>query len=240
MQDVVIDKFFGLQTSVKDTKTLKAGYSPDSKNWLTSKFNDSIELRRGYARLGETEVTGLGKVTGLGIGLRYDGESVPFFSYGRKIKYYDASTDDTIEVGADTLPTGASGEDVWFKAYQGLAGSFMYCGSPNSSIYKIPTANPGSAVDQAVNNYRFGVFHIGQNRSFAGQRNGIVAGNNDKTGLYLSYIDKDQLSDFTQVTGEAVGASGSTVYSGTLVAAGAPKTIMYPSFAEAGGGNSRG
>lgn len=235
MQDVVIDKFFGLQTSVKDTKTLKAGYSPDSKNWLTSKFNDSIELRRGYTRLGTTEVTGLGKVTGLGIGLRYDGVSVPFFSYGRKIKYYDSATDDTVEVGSDTLPTGADGEDVWFKAYQGLAGSFMYCGSPNSSIYKIPTANPGSAVDQAVNNYRFGVFHIGQNRSFAGQRNGIVAGNNDKTGLYLSYIDKDQLSDFTQVTGEAVGASGSTVYSGTLVAAGAPKTIMYTSFAEAGG-----
>lgn len=235
MQDVVIDKFYGLQTSVKDTKTLKAGYSPDSKNWLTSKFNDSIELRRGYARLGTTEVTGTGKVTGLGIGLRYDGVTVPFFSYGRKVKYYDLATDDTVEVGSDLLPTGADGEDVWFKAYQGLAGSFMYCGSPNSSIYKIPTANPASAVDQAVNNYRFGVFHIGQNRSFAGQRNGIVAGNNDKTGLYLSYIDKDQLSDFTQVTGEAVGASGSTVYSGTLASAGAPKTIMYTSFAEATG-----
>jgi hypothetical protein len=233
--DFTLDKFYGIQTSVKDIKTLKPGFSPDSKNWVTSRFNDSIELRRGYARLGATENVGSGKVTGIGIGLRYDGVSVPFFSYGRKVKYYDVVTDDTVEVGTDLLPTGANGEDVWFKAYQGLAGSFMYLGSSNSSVYKIPTANPGSAVDQSVNNYRWGVFHIGQNRAFAGQRNGTVAGNNDKTGLYLSYIDKDQLSDFTQVTGEAVGASGATAYSGTLVAAGAPKTIMYPSFTEAGG-----
>ena len=235
MPDFVLSKFLGLQTSVRDTKTLKAGYTPDSKNWVTSRFNDSIELRRGYARLGTTEVTGLGKVTGLGIGLRYDGVSVPFFSYGRKVKYYDTITDDTIEVGTDLLPVGASGEDVWFKAYQGLSGSFMYLGSPNSGIYKIPTANPASAVDQSVNNYRFGVFHIGQNRSFAGQRNGTVAGNNDKTGLYLSYIDKDQLSDFTQVTGEAVGASGSTTYTGTLAQCTGIRTVMYTSFAEAGG-----
>lgn len=235
MEDFKLDKFFGLQTSVKDTKTLKAGYSPASRNWITSRFNDSIELRRGYARLGATEVTGLGKVTGLGIGLRYDGVSVPFFSYGRKVKYYDVVTDDTIEVGSDLLPIAADGEDVWMKAYQGLSGSFVYLGSSNSGVYKVPTANPGSAVDQSVNNYRWGVFHVGQNRSFAGQRNGTVAGNNDKTGLYLSYIDKDQLSDFTQVTGEAVGASGSTVYTGTLAVAGAPKTVMYTSFAEAGG-----
>jgi hypothetical protein len=235
MNDFTLDKFFGLQTSVKDTKTLKPGFSPDSKNWVTSRFNDSIELRRGYARLGTTENVGLGQITGIGIGLRYDGVSVPFFSYGRKVKYYDVVTDDTVEVGTDLLPTAADGEDVWFKAYQGLAGSFMYLGSPNSSVYKIPAANPGSAVDQNTNSYRWGVFHIGQNRAFAGQRNGTVAGNNDKTGLYLSYIDKDQLSDFTQVTGEAVGASGGTVYSGTLAAAGAPKTIMYTSFTEAGG-----
>ncbi len=227
MNDYLVDKFYGLQTSVRDTKTLKAGYSPSSKNWLTSKYNDSIELRRGYARLGTTEVTGAGKVTGMGIGLRYDGVSVPFFSYGRKIKYYDSVTDDTVEVGSDILPVAASGEDVWFKPYQGLAGSFMYCGSPNSSIYKIPTANPGSAVDQLTNNYRFGVYHIGQNRSFAGQRNGTTSGNNDKTGLYLSYIDKDQLSDFTAVTNEVLGAAGSLTYSGTLVACTGVRTVMY-------------
>lgn len=235
MLDYVVDKFYGLQTSVKDIKTLKAGYSPDSKNWITSSFKDSISLRRGYVRLGATEVEGIGKVTGLGIGLRYDGVSVPFYSHGRKIKYYDSVTDEGIELGTDILPTLANGEDVWFKGYQGLAGSFMYCGSPNSSVYKIPTSNPGSAVDQVVTNYRWGVFHIGQNRAFAGQRNGDSAGNNDKTGLYLSYIDKDQLSDFTQITGEVLGASGSTAYSGTLAGIASKRTIMYLQVTEATG-----
>jgi len=225
--DFILDKFYGLNTSVKDIKTLKPGYSPDAENWVTSKFNDSIELRRGYARLGTTENTGNGRITGIGVGLRYDGTQVPWFSYGRKVKYYDATLDDTVEVGTDLLPTGADGEDVWFVPYQGLAGSFMFCGSPNSSVYKIPTANPGSAVDQVVSNYRWGTFHIGQNRAFAGQRNGTTSGNNDKTGLYLSYIDKDQLSDFTQVTGEALGVAGSLTYSGTLVARTGVRTVMY-------------
>jgi hypothetical protein len=227
--DFVLSEFLGLQTSVKDIKTLKPGYSPDSKNWITGTHKDHIELRRGYARLGTTEQTGTGKITGLGIGIRYDGTEIPWYSHGRKVKYYDVATDDAIEVSTNLLPSGADGEDVWFQAYQGLAGSFMYLGSPNSGIYKIPAANPGSAVNQSVTTYRFGVFHIGQNRSFAGQRNGTTAGNNDKTGLYLSYIDKAQLSSFTQVTGEAYGTGdgSTTTFAHTLAAISAPKTAMY-------------
>lgn len=233
--DFKLDRFFGLNTSVRDTKTLKPGYSPDSLNWLTSKFNDSIELRRGYARLGQTEQTGLGKVTGIGVGIRYDGTQVLWFSHNRKLKYYDTVSDDTVEVGTDILPAAANSEDVWFAPYQGLAGSFMYCGSPNSGVYKIPAANPGNAVNQNVNNFRWGVFHVGQNRAFAGQRNGTVAGNNDKTGLYLSYIDKDQLSDFTQITNESIGASGNTVYTGNLAQITGARTAMYVVIKEAGG-----
>jgi len=233
--DFTINTFYGLNTAIKDIKALKPGTSPDSLNWITSKEKDSIALRRGYTLLGQTAIDGTGRVTGIGTGIRYDGQSVLWYSHGRKVKYYDETTQDVVEVDTDLLPTAADGEDVWFRAYQNLAGSFVYLGSPNSSIYKIPTANPGSAVDQSVSAYRFGVFHIGRGRAFAGQRNGTTAGNNDKTGLYLSYVDKDQLSDYTQVTGEAVGASGSTVYSGTLAVTGSGKTIMYTSFTEAAG-----
>lgn len=235
MEDYTISNFSGLNTAIKDIKTLKAGVSPDSLNWVTGAYGDHIELRRGYARLGLTEQVGTGQITGLGVGVRYDGTQVLWYSHGRKVKYYDVTTDDNIEVGTDLLPAGASGEDVWFAPYQNLAGSFMYLGSSNSGIYKIPTANPANAVDQSVSSYRFKVFHIGQSRAFAGQRNGTTAGNNDETGLYLSYIDKDQLSDFTQVTAEAIGALGSTTYTGTLAVVGAPKTIMYLAIKEAGG-----
>lgn len=232
MGDYTLDTFYGLNTKVKDIKTLRPGTSPDTLNWVTSSEKDSISLRRGYARLGDSVVEGNGQVTGIGKGIRYDGTEVLWYAYGQKVKYYDEATTDTAEVGSDILGSDADGEDVWFRAYQGLAGSFMYFGSENSGIYKIPAANPGSAVDQEVNNYRFGVFHIGQNRSFAGQRNGTVAGNEDKTGLYLSYIDKDQLSDFTQVTGESIGSSGSTNYSGTLAVVGSGKTLMYVSITD--------
>jgi hypothetical protein len=103
----------------------------------------------------------------------------------------------------------------------------MYAGSPNSGIYKIPVANPGSAVDQLVNNFRFGVLRFRQGRSFAGQRNGTTAGNLDKTGLYLSDIDKANLSLYTQTTAEVVGSSGGTHYAGTLTVVTGKKTCMY-------------
>jgi hypothetical protein len=232
--DFTISEFLGLNTAVKDIKTLKPGVSPDSLNWLTGKYKDHIELRRGYARLGTTEVTGNGKVTAIGVGIRYDGTEVLHYSHGRKVKYYDVATDDTIEVGSDLLPAAADGEDVWMRSYQNLAGSFQYLGSANSGIYKIPVTNPGSAVDQSVSNYRFGVFHIGQNRSFAGQRNGTTAGNKDATGLYISYIDKDQLSDYTQVTGEAIGTGDgvTTTFAGTLAVIGSGKTLAYISISD--------
>lgn len=222
--DYQIANFYGINTAIRDKKALKAGYSVDSLNWLTSRESDSIELRRGYARLGLTEVTGNGKVTGIGVATGYNGEQQLWFSYGRKVKYYNEVIDDVVELGTDILPVAANGEDVWFQPYSGLGGAYMYFGSPNSSVYKVPVANPGSAVDQLTNNYRWGVFHVGQNRVFAGQRNGTVSGNNDPTGLYLSYIDKDQLSDFTQVTGEAIASFPHTLVQRTGV-----RTVAYVS-----------
>lgn len=227
--DYTINQFLGLNTAVKDIKTLKPGVSPDSLNWLTGKERDHIELRRGYARLGLTEVTGNGKVTGLGVGIRYDGTEIPFYTHGRKVKYYDAATDDYVEVSTNLLPSAADGEDVWITPYQNLAGSFVYLGSPNAGIFKIPVSNPGSAVDQSVSSYRFAVFKLSQGRAFAGQRYGTTAGNRDLTGLYLSYIDKALLSSFTQVTGESYGTGDgtTTTFAHTLAAISAPKTAMY-------------
>jgi hypothetical protein len=233
--DYTVSQFSGLNTFIKDLKTLKPGVATSSLNWITGKYGDHIELRRGSALLGQTRVDGAGKITGLGVGLRYDGVQVPFWSRGRKIEYYNAATDDRAEVGSNILPVAADGEDCWFSPYANLAGSMMYAGSPNSSIYKIPVANPGSAVDQQVNNFRFGILRFGQGRSFAGQRNGTTAGNLDKTGLYLSDIDKANLSLYTQTTAEVVGSSGSTHYAGTLTVVTGKKTCMYVAIKEATG-----
>lgn len=229
--DFTISQFGGLNTFIKDLKTLKPGVATQSLNWLTSKYQDHIELRRGTALLGQTRQSGSGKITGLGVGTRYDGVQVVRRSRGKKVEYYTAALDDWTEVGSDILGVTADGEDCWFAPYENLAGANTYFGSPNSGIWKSPEANPGSAVDQAISNFRFGVFRFGQGRSFAGQRNGTTAGNNDKTGLYLSDIDKALLSSFTQTTGEAFGTGdGSTkTFPHTLAAVTGKKTCMYPS-----------
>ncbi len=227
--DYTISQFPGLNTAILDTFTLKKGVSPDSLNWITGKFGDNISLRRGQALLGQTRQTGAGKISGLGIATRYDGFQIPFYSHGRKVKYYNVATDDTVEIGSDLLPAVASNDDVWFVAYQNLAGSFIYYGSPNSSIYKTPASNPGSVVDQVVVDYRFGVAKVSQNRMFAGQRKGTTAGNLDKTGTYLSYIDKALLSLYTQTTGEAYGTGDAVTktFLHTLTVVTGKKTAMY-------------
>lgn len=233
--DFTVSEFGGLNTSIKDIGTLKRGVSPDSNNWLTGRYGDNIQLRRGQALLGQTRNTGNGKITGLGVGLRYDGIQVPFYSYLRKLNFYDVNNDDTVEIGTNTLPLAASGEDTWIVPYQNLAGSFVYAGSPSSSIYKIAVANPETAVDQSVGSYRFGQLKINQNRSFAVQRKGDTAGNNDKTGLYHSYVDKALLSSYTQTTGEAYGTGDGVTktFAHSLVAVTGKKTAMYPSITDA-------
>jgi hypothetical protein len=227
--DFPVTSFGGLNTFIKDKKTLKPGIATDALNWITAKYGDHIELRRGSALLGQTRQTGSGKITGLGVGTRYDGVQIPFWTHGRKIKYYDVTTDDSIEVGTDKLPAAQSGEDAWISPYQNLAGSFAYIGGKNTSTFKIPLANPGSAVDQSVNDMRFGFLRFGQGRSFAGRRNGTVAGNKDDTGLYLSDIDKALLSSYTQTTGEAYGTGDGILvtFAHTLAAVSGAKTAMY-------------
>src|SRR2546421_8870513 len=111
--DFTVSTFYGLNNAVKDTKTLKPGIATDSLNWVTAKFGDHIELRRGQALLGSTRQSGSGKVTGLGIGTRYDGVQVPFRARGQKIEYYDVISDDWIENGSNRLGSAADGEDVW-------------------------------------------------------------------------------------------------------------------------------
>ena len=142
--DYVVSSFGGLTTSIKDKKTLKPGIATDSLNWLTAKYGDHIELRRGSQLLHATRESGAGKITGLGVGLRSDGTQIPFWSRGQKIEYYSAASADRVEVGSNLLGTAANGEDCWFSPYQNLAGAFMYAGSPNSGVFKIPTAIPAA------------------------------------------------------------------------------------------------
>ena len=222
-----VTKFYGMNTEQSDILTLPDGVTPDSLNWITGTEMDQISLRRGTNLLGTTRVTGAGKITGLGVGTKYDGTQVPFFSYGRKVKYYDLATDNTYEVGTDLLPLAADGDDVSIFPYQNLAGAFVYLSSINSSVYKIHVANPATAVNQSMTTYR-GFLKFGQSRSILFNRKGdnsVI----DKTGLYMSWVDAVSSATtppFAHVTAEAYGSSGSQAYTHTLVAVTGKKTAF--------------
>ena len=199
-----VSTFTGLKTSIKDPLELKDGTPQDALNWLTGPTGDHIELRGGTKLLGQTRNAGTGKVTGLKVATTKNGKEVLFFSYGQSIKYYDSVADDTVEVGTNLLPAAASGEDVAMESYANIAGDFIYISSPHSSIYKIPVANPGSAVDQGSSSFK-GYIKIKQSRMFLWNRLVASSGFLDKTGLSLSYIDKNLLSAYTTVSNENIG-----------------------------------
>lgn len=202
-QGVQAFPFAGLVTALADPKKPVPGSYVSGKNWITGQLKDHMQLRGGRLLMG-TRQTGAGKITGAGVGIRQDGVQVAFRSRGQKVEYYDEITKDWIEVGSNLLPAAASGEDVAFAPYNGLSGAFMFVSSPNSSIYKIPLANPGSAVDQNSTTYR-GYIIISGGRTFLWNRKTLSTGFTDVTGLYLSYIDKATLSSFTTISGEAYG-----------------------------------
>jgi hypothetical protein len=61
-------------------------------------------------------------------------------------------TNDTVEIGVDTIPVAADGEDMALENYHNLAGVFVLISSKNSGIYKLVTANM-AIVDQSSNTF---------------------------------------------------------------------------------------
>lgn len=209
--------------------SIPAGSFSKSLNFLT--LGDHFELRRGYRILGSD--AGSGNVSGLGVGVKLDvnATEVPFRTRDRKVEYYDTVTEDWIEIGTNTLPAAASGEDVAFDSYNSQAGAQLFLSSPLSSIYKIMTANPGSITDLLSTVYR-GYIRIKQNRMFLWNRNAASgSGARDEHNPYLSYIDARA---YTTVTGEALA----DVASGTLAfkAGGSKRTCFGVKITHTGSG----
>jgi len=210
----------GLINSI-EAKSIPAGSLSAVLNWQP--VGDKIELRRGMHLIG-TEVSGSGRISGLHAAQQFDGTQVLVRSRGRKIEYYDETTEDWIEIGTDTLPAAADGEDVAFGNYYSLAGAQLWFSSPNSGLYKILTANMGSVLDcySAAVNFK-GYIRIGQNRMFSWYRPA------DKSSVRGSTIDT---LTFTTVTDEALAS----VASGTLAAVSGTRTVFAVSITVTTGG----
>lgn len=228
IRDYIVKNFqAGLVTRI-EKESIPKGSSFSSLNWIS--LGDKIALRSGQSLMG-SNISGVGRVTGLAVMRDFLGNQIPFHSYGRKIKTYNATTEDWEEtIATDILPVAADGEDFAFSPYNGIAGAFGYGSSPNSGIYKIPVANPRYAIDLASNNHR-GLIKIKQNRTLLWRRKDTNGGS-DRTGLYGSHIDKDELADFDDVTAENVGTGdgGTVTFTGQLTL---ERTFKVSTFANA-------
>lgn len=191
-------------------------------NFLTK--GDKMELRRGFKVLGTTNA-GTGKVTGLHIGTKISGTEIPFRTRDRKVEYYDSVTEDWIEIGTNTLPADADNEDVAFDNYNSQAGAQVFLSSPNSSIYKIMTANPGSITDLLQTTYR-GKIKIKQSRTFLWDRKD-ANNRRDESSPYMSWIDDQK---YTTVSAESLGTGDDSTKTFTLTlafkAAGSKRTCF--------------
>jgi hypothetical protein len=116
--------------------------------------------------------------------------------------------------------------EVTYANYSSLSGTSMFINGPDG-YWKVMTANPGSPIDvyDAARNFK-GYILIDRGRTILWNRD------KDKTGLYGSWIDRQNSTVYTTVSAEAVGASGSTNYTGTLAfkAGGAKRNAFGTTF----------
>lgn len=196
-----------------EAQSIPDGAASDALSWLT--LGDQIELSRGSRVIG-SEIAGSGRVTGIHTAFKADGTEVYFKAHGSSVYWaLDEVDGPWTELGTNILGTTASGEDVFFANYVSLAGAQVWFSSPNSSLFKVMTANPASYTDMYDSTKNFkGYININLNRM------GLWGRITDKTGFYGSYIDAQA---YTTVTAEAT-----TSLSGTLAfkAAGTKRTCF--------------
>lgn len=226
---------YGTINSVEEN-SIPAEASSGSLNWLTK--GSEIELRRGSYRLGLTD-GGVGKVTGSIVATRADGVEIPFKSCGRKVFYYDVTTDEWIEIGTDVLPATVitseypKGEPITFSTITTVTGPQVWLNSPHAGLHKIMVANPGAitAMYDGTKNYRGWITIKGDAIWLWNARiDGKIP---DLVNIYRSYLANKSTTDFTQISAEAIGGAGAT-RTGTLAfkAAGAKRTCLEVTFTD--------
>lgn len=179
--------------------------SSDALCWTS--IDGILELSRGRQALGVEGA--LGGVDAQAFIPKKNGDKVHYRKIGTKIQYFDGTT------WQDAITGLTDGAVYSFNSYISLAGAYLIA-TGIDGIYKIAVANPASSKSMysSTKNYK-GFSIINEQRMFMWN---ISSPNIDKTGLYISKIDP-QGTNYTTVTNEVLGASGSTTYTGTLAQA---------------------
>ena len=183
----------------------------DSIGWMTR--DGKIVLSYGKLVTG-TESTTFGKVYGVHFGYKIDGSVVMYRKINTKIQYLNGTTWTDIITGLTATA------DYTFANYSSLAGSFTFVGGVDG-IWKIVNASPANpiAMYSSTKNYK-GKIMIDKGRMLLWGRV------KDPTGLYGSYIDLQDSTVYTAISGEVLGASGGTHYTATLAAISGTRNVF--------------
>lgn len=207
--DNIIPAFASGVQNLIDDEIIRPDAAQDELNWLTQ--DGRIKLMYGRIPVGDENLTpdDLGPTTGLWKGVDAFGNSVFFRKAGPAIQYLDVDSDTWTEI-IDGLDPDI---DYSFQNYSSLAGAFVIISGENH-LFKINLGNVEAykdMYDAAINDA--GDILIDKGRMFMWN-----CRNAAKTTLKLSHIDPQDSRVYTQVTGESIGSSGMTTYSGTLSA----------------------
>lgn len=213
MKTISIKDFkYGLISSLEE-QSIPRGASSKSLNFLTQ--GSKIELRRGYALLGTTENSGAGRITGLGVAKKPNGDDIIYRTRKRKVEYLDTATNDWVEIGTNILAAAVItadtlGEDISIEGYQNPTGAQIWLNSLNAGPIKIMTANPASYTGMFVNGTNFkGKMRIKNGRMYVWNRYGNPP---NRTDLFASQLDTQADSAYTQISGEVIGVSGTLAF----------------------------
>lgn len=198
--DFSIPAFVSGVHNLIDPENIPKDASQDAKNFVTV---DGKEVLAGGRELLGAQGT-VGGTTGFHKAYKTNGDTLLFCKMGTIIKYYDGSAWQNCITGL------VATDEYTFANYSSLAGAFTYINGPGG-YWKVVTANPGSPIDvyDSTKNFK-GYILIDRGRSLLWNRD------KDKTGLYGSWLDRQNSTVYTTVAGEAVGVLGSTAYAGTL------------------------
>jgi len=200
MADYRVENFKYGVVNTLEPKSIPTGSASRSLNWLT--LGDKIELRRGYRRIGAND--GVGKASSVHVAPNDLGVETLFKTYARKIKYLDTAVDPDawVEMGSDSIPLAASGEDVWWDNIKTLAGAQSWLCSVNGIFFKVminkgTSAIPPTLADQTNASKNFtGRIKIKRNRIY------LFGRLTDRSGLNGSHIDARA---YTTETAEVIG-----------------------------------
>lgn len=217
--DKVVDIFQKGVHNLIDPENIPKDAAQDGSNFVTQDGRNV--LVGGRILLGAEGAAG--SVTGLHKGYTPQGVTVLYRKIGTKIQYFNKGSSTWIDI----LTGLTSAAEYTFANYSSLAGSFTYINGVDG-YWKVVNLFPTSpvAIFEDTRNFK-GYILIDRGRTILWNRD------KDKTGLYGSWIDRQNATVYTTVAGEVVGALGAANYVGTLAfkAGGARRTCFGVSFA---------